>query len=483
MALVDAFYADPQEGRMSAKDTLVLAIGTGGGNVVADILRQRKERISSSRDIEFVFADTNDEAFPDYEEEFDLAEGSFFTIGPNLLGGEGAGFDHEAAMAAFEESRDELIALVSRYKAVIIVAAGGKTTGLHSMFPLSEAAWTSGTFVMPLFIKPCMDPGHECDAAQLALFEAEVEKFDQTGIRLGVILNEAAYRGARRKMSRAYRDINTPLVEGIEGVATFLASPKDVDRKDMMRQIVRGPGRYFIGSCAVPSNAEREKLVQVARAACENRFFEFRNDGVPGGALALNIGDADNFEEAALRSGAFAYFNELAEERKKAPPRIIPGSFRDLPEGSPKLFTILAGEPLPDGMQPPELPKFRWATDPQGRLQAQDSAGRAAAQDSSSETAAGSCCGDRGVRTEGGAAEDRGTTRAGRAAAGGTKRAARGGGTSGQNRCVVWCWTKAVTCHRIGRSDGGCRAACRPEDGSEQGRNRTGAVSEGVHRH
>lgn len=238
------------------------------------------------------------------------------------------------------------------------MASGGKTTGLNSIFPFTKMAWDMGIFTVPVFIMPSFDGG-EVTLSRYRKAAGVIKQFDESNIRVLVVLNDVAYEDADAKMEDAYSVLNAPLAEGLDALLDFFRVPGDVDFADLLKQVVCGTGRYRIGAATIPplGDGDAEFKTAAVRAAKAVRMFEFGSAfdrTEPGGALVFTRGDFTAGELKLLRTTIREQFEREADGKPIA--NLIFGRY---PADGERTVTVFAGERLTGEIRLPEFTSLK----------------------------------------------------------------------------------------------------------------------------
>ena len=288
---------------------LLLGAGGGGGNILrslkalfrADLTVAQKtdpkyaERLR--RAVTTRFLETNAFSLADVPLEERLLIGS---PGSRRFGSH---HDPRVARAAFEESREEVEALISDYGVVVLVASGGKGTGAGTLFPLAEIARRQRKLVIPIFVRPSFEH-HEVEKQRYDHALGITRQLDEAKIRFIEILNERGYVvDDPQPQALVWERMNRPIARGLRGLLYVLSDLSQVDPSDLSA-LFAGQGRLRMGFAEIDPQPGREpddlQIDAAARACWDDSFYAFR--GSVGTSLICIQGDWSNVVDAKIKS-------------------------------------------------------------------------------------------------------------------------------------------------------------------------------------
>lgn len=287
---------------------LLLSAGGGGGNILRSVKAafRRDLAVTHKGDARYAdrlrravttrFLDTNEFALSD------LAKEERVLIGAHTTGRLGARHDPSVALAALDESRAEVEALISRYSIIILIGTGGKGTGSGTMFPLAQIARQQKKLVVPIFVRPSFER-HEVDKRHYDYAVKAIEQFDAAGIRLIEILNDRGYaEHDPQPQPTVWERMNLPIARGLRGLIYVLWDLSQVDPSDLSI-LFAGHGRLRVGFAEIdPPEGSEPGDAQVEQAAdrcCENPYYAFHKPA--GTSLVCIQGDWSNLVDAKIK--------------------------------------------------------------------------------------------------------------------------------------------------------------------------------------
>ena len=214
------------------------------------------------------FLDTNEFSLSDLPPEERLL------IGSSTSRRFGSRHDPQVALAALDESRDEVERLVSRYAVVIVIASGGKGTGAGTAFPLAEIARRQRKLVIPIFVRPSFER-HEVEKQRYDHALRITQQFDAAKIRLIEILNERGYvETDPQPQAVVWERMNRPIARGLRGLLYVLSDLSQVDPSDLSA-LFAGEGRLRMGFAEIdpaPGREPSDEQIEAATRACWDQF-------------------------------------------------------------------------------------------------------------------------------------------------------------------------------------------------------------------
>jgi cell division GTPase FtsZ len=287
---------------------LLLSLGGGGGNILRSVktLFLRDLAISRAADPAYAerlaagvatrFLDTNQFSLMDVPQEERLL------IGAQTTGHLGSRHNPTIAQRAFEESRDEIDALMSRYSTVIILATGGKGTGSGTIVPAALLARHQKKMVIPIFVRPSFE-WHEVEKPRFDHALAIAEQFDAAGIRFIEILNDRGYSEADpQPQSVVWERMNVPIARALRGLLYVLWDLSQIDPSDLSA-LFGGRGRLQLGFAEIDPAAESDptdaQIEDAVRRCANNPFCNFHPP--TGTSLVCIQGEWSNVVDAKIK--------------------------------------------------------------------------------------------------------------------------------------------------------------------------------------
>ena len=288
---------------------LLLSAGGGGGNILRSLkaLFRHDVMIAEKTDAKYAerlrhavttrFLDTNEFSLLNVPAEERVL------IGAGTTRRFGSRHDPNVARAAFEESREEIERLVSRYSVVIIIASGGKGTGAGTIFPLAHMVRKQRKLVIPIFVRPSFEH-HEVEKRRYDHALRITDQFDAAKIRLIEILNERGYsKTDPQPQAIVWERMNRPIAGALRSFLYVLSDLSQVDPSDLSA-LFAGEGRLRMGFAELDAEAGREPSdahIDAAALRCwDESYYAFR--GQVGTSLVCIQGDWSNSVDAKIKS-------------------------------------------------------------------------------------------------------------------------------------------------------------------------------------
>lgn len=287
---------------------LVLSLGGGGGNILRSVKTLFRQDLMISqkgdaayaeqlrRSVATCFLDTNQFSLVDVPHDERLL------IGATTTGLLGSRHDPDVAKRAFDESRREIEALVSRYSAVIVIATGGKGTGAGTIVPVTLLARQQKKLVVPIFVRPSFER-HEVEKRRFDHASAISQQLDAAKIRFIEILNDRAYVDTDpQPQSVVWERMNVPIARALRGLVYVLRDLSQVDPSDLSSMFA-GQGRFRIGFAELdpePGTDPTDQQLEEAVQQCwDNRYCNF--NGPVGTSLICIQGQWSNVVDAKIK--------------------------------------------------------------------------------------------------------------------------------------------------------------------------------------
>jgi cell division GTPase FtsZ len=293
---------------------LLMSLGGGGGNILRSVKTLFHGDLVVSEKIDPAYAqrlrenvatrflDTNQFSLVDIPPEERLL------IGARTTSHLGSRHDPEVAQRAFEESRDEIEALISGYTVVIVIATGGKGTGAGTIVPVTMAARQQKKLVIPVFVRPSFDR-HEVEKRRFDHALTIGRQLDAAQIRFVEILNDRGYiETDPQPQSIVWERMNVPIARALRGLLYVLWDLSQVDPSDLSL-LFAGQGRMRIGFSEIdpsPGAEPTDDQIQEAVARCwENPYCNF--SGPVGTSLICIQGQWSNVVDAKIKGQLAAH--------------------------------------------------------------------------------------------------------------------------------------------------------------------------------
>jgi cell division GTPase FtsZ len=218
---------------------LLLSAGGGGGNILRSVKTLFQRDVEAAQETDPLYAAKLSAAvttrFLDTN-EFSLADvpaAERVLIGPRTTGRLGARHSPDVARAAFEESRNEVEALIAAHSVIVLIATGGKGTGAGTIFPLAQIARQHRKLLLPIFVRPSFER-HEVDKRRYDHALQVVAQFDAAQIRLMEILNDRGYvEDNPQPQAVVWERMNLPIARSLRGLIYVLWDLSQVDPSDL----------------------------------------------------------------------------------------------------------------------------------------------------------------------------------------------------------------------------------------------------------
>ncbi len=251
----------------------IKVVGVGGGGTQA-VNRMINSKLKG---VEFVAVNTDAQAL-----HFSEA-GQKIHIGKDITRGLGAGSDPEVGKKAAEESKDELVEILTGSDMVFITYGLGGGTGTGAGPVVAEAAKSAGALTVAVVTKPFSFEGQKRKmVAEKGLQELR-EKVDT----LITIPNDRVLQIIDNKtaMMDAFKIIDDVLRQGVQGIADLITThgQVNVDFADV-KKIMSDTGSALMG---IGLASGENRAIEAAKVAIDSPLLDLSIDGAKG--VLLNI--------------------------------------------------------------------------------------------------------------------------------------------------------------------------------------------------
>ena len=328
-----------------------MSLGGGGGNILRSVkaLYQRDLTTEGRVDgeppphrVAARFLDTNQYSLVDVPPDERLL------IGPETTHFLGARHDPDVARRAFDESRDQIAALMRDYSMVILIATGGKGTGTGIFLPTAMLARQMRKLVIPIFVRPSFER-HEVEKRRFDHALNVSAQLDAAQIRFIEILNDRGYLDTDpQPQSVVWERMNVPIARALRGLLYVLSDLSQVDPSDLSA-LFGGHGRLRLGFAELDPHVVQDpadEAIDDAVLGCwANPYYNF-SDPI-GTSLICIQGPWSNITDAKIKSRLAAHATATGSTTYNPLYARAPQSPR--PWGVTTLFTEYTGDgPLID---------------------------------------------------------------------------------------------------------------------------------------
>lgn len=268
---------------------LVMGVGGGGCNAINNMMSKEIEGV------DFIAVNTDMQS---------LAHSSApktIQLGKNTTRGQGAGSFPEIALAAAEESREEIEEALKDVELLFLTAGMGGGTGTGATPYIAKLAKERDILTVAVVTKPFQ---YEAEV-RLKIAEqgiAELRKYVDTMI---VLPNENLFRIANKEttLKDAFASSDNVLYLGVKGITDLITTPGliNLDFADV-RMVIKKMGRAMMG---MGEGEGENRAIKAVEEALSNPLLEDVNIKGATGALINITGSPDmtlfEFDEAAKR--------------------------------------------------------------------------------------------------------------------------------------------------------------------------------------
>lgn len=268
---------------------LVMGVGGGGCNAINNMMERKIEGV------DFVAVNTDMQCLANSK------AARVIQLGKNTTKGQGAGSYPEIALAAAEESKEDLEEVLDDVELLFLTAGMGGGTGTGATPYIAKLARERDILTVAVVTKPFQ---YEAEV-RLKIAEqgiAELRKYVDTMI---VLPNENLFRIANKEttLKDAFVCSDNVLYLGVKGITDLITTPGliNLDFADV-RMVIKKMGRAMMGM----GEAEGEnRAIKAVEEALSNPLLEDVNIKGATGALINITGSPDmtlfEFDEAAKR--------------------------------------------------------------------------------------------------------------------------------------------------------------------------------------
>ncbi len=254
----------------------VIGVGGGGSNAVNRMIE------NGLQGVEFIAVNTDAQALHLSKAEHKLQ------LGGKLTRGLGAGANPEVGKKAAEESREQLVAILSGADMVFITAGMGGGTGTGAAPVIAEIAKEIGALTVGVVTRPFTFEGRKRSSQAAGGIGALKEKVDT----LIVIPNDRLLEIVDKNtpMLEAFREADNVLRQGVQGISDLIAVPGliNLDFADV-KTIMSDKGSALMG-IGIASGENR--ATEAAKKAISSPLLETSIDGAQG--VLMNITGGSN---------------------------------------------------------------------------------------------------------------------------------------------------------------------------------------------
>lgn len=254
----------------------VIGVGGGGSNAVNRMIE------NGLQGVEFIAVNTDAQALHLSKAAHKLQ------LGGKLTRGLGAGANPEVGKKAAEESREQLVAILSGADMVFITAGMGGGTGTGAAPVIAEIAKEIGALTVGVVTRPFTFEGRKRSSQAAGGIGALKEKVDT----LIVIPNDRLLEIVDKNtpMLEAFREADNVLRQGVQGISDLIAVPGliNLDFADV-KTIMSDKGSALMG-IGIASGENR--ATEAAKKAISSPLLETSIDGAQG--VLMNITGGSN---------------------------------------------------------------------------------------------------------------------------------------------------------------------------------------------
>jgi cell division GTPase FtsZ len=328
---------------------LLMSLGGGGGNILRSVKALYQRDLTAEGRVEDEppphrvaarFLDTNQYSL------LDVPPDERLLIGPETTHFLGARHDPEVARRAFDESREQIAALMRDYSTVILIATGGKGTGTGTLLPAAMLARQMRKLVIPIFVRPSFER-HEVEKRRFDQALNVSAQLDAAQIRFIEILNDRGYVDTDpQPQSVVWERMNVPVARALRGLLYVLSDLSQVDPSDLSA-LFGGHGRLRLGFSELNPHAIHDR----ADEAIDDAVFEcwanpYCNFSDPIGTSLICIqGPWSNITDAKIKSRLAA--QATATGATTYNPLYARAAHSPRPWGVTTLFTEYTGDQPP----------------------------------------------------------------------------------------------------------------------------------------
>lgn len=253
----------------------VIGVGGAGSNAVDHIIQE------GIRGVEFIAINTDAQALIRSEAPTRVR------IGDRLTKGLGCGGNPEQGMKAAEESRDEILSVISGADMVFITAGMGGGTGTGAAPVVAELAREAGALTVAVVTRPFSWEGNKRRMyAEEGILRLK-EKVDTIIVipndRLKAVLDKKA------RARDAFKYADDVLRQGIQGISELITVPGEinVDFADV-RSIMKDAGSALMG---IGEGHGDTRAADAARMAINSPLLDQSIDGAKGVLFVVSGGE------------------------------------------------------------------------------------------------------------------------------------------------------------------------------------------------
>ncbi|MDD2430978.1 MAG: cell division protein FtsZ [Firmicutes bacterium] len=254
----------------------VIGVGGGGSNAVNRMIE------AQVKGVEFIAMNTDAQALTLSNAETKLQ------LGEKLTRGLGAGSNPDIGKKAAEESRDEILNLVSGSDMVFIAAGMGGGTGTGAAPIVAEVAKEAGALTVGVVTKPFFFEGKR----RMTQAETGLSSLKDKVDTLIIIPNDKLLNIAEKNTTLidAFKIADDVLRQGVQGISDLIAVPGiiNLDFADV-KTIMSSAGTAIMG---IGNATGEDKAITAAKQAISSPLLETSIAGAKGILLSIT-GSAD----------------------------------------------------------------------------------------------------------------------------------------------------------------------------------------------
>ena len=199
-------------------------------------------------------------------------------IGKQVTRGLGAGMNPEVGRAAAEESKEEILEVLSGSDMVFVTCGLGGGTGTGAAPVVAELAKEEGILTVAVVTKPFAFEG----AKRRELAEKGLEELKDNVDTIIVIPNDRILQIIDKKTSLldAFRTVDDVLRQGVQGIADLVTTPGliNVDFADV-KSVMSDSGSALMG---IGRGSGENRAIEAAKQAIDSPLLEVSIDGARG---------------------------------------------------------------------------------------------------------------------------------------------------------------------------------------------------------
>ncbi|OGE76052.1 MAG: cell division protein FtsZ [Candidatus Doudnabacteria bacterium RIFCSPHIGHO2_02_FULL_48_21] len=244
----------------------VIGVGGSGHNAIHRMIT------AGLTNVEFVAINTDAQALHHSKADKKVQ------IGKQVTRGLGAGMNPEVGRAAAEESKEEILEVLSGSDMVFVTCGLGGGTGTGAAPVVAELAKEEGILTVAVVTKPFAFEG----AKRRELAEKGLEELKDNVDTIIVIPNDRILQIIDKKTSLldAFRTVDDVLRQGVQGIADLVTTPGliNVDFADV-KSVMSDSGSALMG---IGRGSGENRAIEAAKQAIDSPLLEVSIDGARG---------------------------------------------------------------------------------------------------------------------------------------------------------------------------------------------------------